>query len=65
MEGRAPVWGSEFTPKPLHYRGDSAEFDTGLKREIVLLVRGGACKSFPGPLSNYVGNTKLLTRNNC
>jgi len=24
-KGRAPVWGSEFTTKDAHYRGDSAE----------------------------------------
>jgi hypothetical protein len=31
-EGRAPVWGSEFTTHVAEYRGDSAEAAAGLKR---------------------------------
>jgi hypothetical protein len=31
-EGRAPVWGSEFTTKGAQYRGDSAEKAAGLMR---------------------------------
>jgi hypothetical protein len=45
-EGRAPVWGSEFTTKAVHYREDSVEIDAELKRNSVLLIdcveRGGA-----------------------
>ena len=30
-DGRAPVWGSEFTTKVTHYRGDSEEIAAGPK----------------------------------
>jgi hypothetical protein len=33
-EGRAPVWGSKFTTKVAHYRGDSSEAAAGLKQKF-------------------------------
>jgi hypothetical protein len=41
IEGRARVWGSEFTTKGLHHRGNSAEFAAKLKTKVVLLRGGG------------------------
>jgi|AntAceMinimDraft_5_1070358.scaffolds.fasta_scaffold140464_2 hypothetical protein len=42
-EGRAPVWGTEFTIQVSHYRGDSAEIASGLKRSAICVVRGAWC----------------------
>jgi hypothetical protein len=58
-EGRAPVWGSEYKSRYIT-GGDSSEFAPGLKRKIVLLVRGGWCVVVPasppplGPLFDFL-----------
>jgi len=38
IEGRAPVWGSEFIKKPIYYRGDSTDILPQLNKKTVICV---------------------------
>jgi hypothetical protein len=49
-EGRASVWGSEFTTKDARYRGGSAEIAAGLKRNLRNLVTAWRWCVQPSPL---------------
>ena len=48
-EGRAPVWGSEFSSKDAAVQGDPAETAAGLNKKLwTSVVVTGGCSELPG-----------------